>query len=137
MVTRPCTASPFPRALRSCCSFTEDAVGLTELGCCAPAGAATARISAKTNAPMMKRACASNLTMPNLPDFFAAAFGCGSTFAFGTAPLGRDGLAIRRLPAPGAGRVAALGDPLLEDLRDDLTIARQQGLGRTHLGAQR
>src|SRR5215212_446322 len=137
MVTRPCTASPFPRALRSCCSFTEDAVGLTELGCCAPAGAATARISAKTNAPMMKRACASNPAMPNLPDFLSAALAAAAPSPQHRPFSGGDGLAIRRLPAPSTRRVAALGDPLLEDLRDDLAVTREQRLGRAHLGAQR
>src|SRR5882672_12441597 len=52
-------------------------------------------------------------------------------------PSRRDGLAIRHLPAPGAGAVAALGDALLEDLRDDLAVAGEQRLGRAHLGAQR
>src|SRR5206468_4763983 len=49
----------------------------------------------------------------------------------------RDGLAIGDLPAPGAGAVAALGDALLVDLRDDLAVAGEQRLGRAHLGAQR
>src|SRR5438876_9645499 len=49
----------------------------------------------------------------------------------------RDGLAIRHLPAPGAGAIAALGDALLVDLRDDLAVAGQERLGRAHLGAQR
>src|SRR5205814_8571101 len=47
------------------------------------------------------------------------------------------GLAVGALPAPGAGAVAALGDALLVDLRDDLAVAGQQRLGRAHLGAQR
>src|SRR5258708_8519739 len=33
--------------------------------------------------------------------------------------------------------MAAPGDALLEDLRDDLAVARQQRLGRAHLGAER
>src|ERR1700704_2408774 len=52
-------------------------------------------------------------------------------------PSRRDGLAIRHLPAPGAGAVATLEDALLVDLRDDLAIAGEQRLGRAHLGAQR
>src|SRR5499426_2362898 len=52
-------------------------------------------------------------------------------------PSRRDGLAIGDLPAPGAGAVAALGDALLVDLRDDLAVAGQQRLGRAHLGAER
>src|SRR6185437_5954217 len=50
---------------------------------------------------------------------------------------GRDVLAIGGLPAPGAGAVAALGYPLLIDLRDDVAVAGKQRLGRAHLGAQR
>src|SRR5262249_1278994 len=48
-----------------------------------------------------------------------------------------DGLAIGRLPAPGAGAVAALHHPLLVDLGDDVAVAGEQRLGRAHLGAQR
>src|SRR5262245_53364318 len=51
--------------------------------------------------------------------------------------LGRDGLAIGRLPAPGARAVAALDHALLVDLRDDLAVAREQRLGRAHLRAER
>src|SRR5436309_1141447 len=39
------------------------------------------------------------------------------------APLRRDGLAIRGLPAPRARAIAALGDALLVDLRDNLALA--------------
>src|SRR5215470_2123661 len=49
----------------------------------------------------------------------------------------RDRVAIGDLPAPGAGAVAALGDPLLVDLGDDLAVAGHERLGRAHLGAQR
>src|SRR3954451_6541981 len=52
-------------------------------------------------------------------------------------PLRRDGLAIRRLPAPRAGAVAALGHTFLVDLRDNLAVAGEQRLGRAHLGAER
>src|SRR5262245_63028510 len=51
--------------------------------------------------------------------------------------LGRDRLTIGRLPAPGAGAVAALDHALLVDLRDDLAVAGEQRLGRAHLRAQR
>src|SRR5262245_20292433 len=51
-------------------------------------------------------------------------------------PSRRDGLAIRHLPAPGAGAVAALGNALLVDLRDDLAVAGQERLGRAHLGTE-
>src|SRR3954466_15274345 len=49
----------------------------------------------------------------------------------------RNGLAIGHLPTPGAGAVAALGDALLVDLRDDLTVTGEQRLGRAHFGAKR
>src|SRR5438552_13636975 len=52
-------------------------------------------------------------------------------------PLRRDGLAIRSLPAPCAGAVAALDHALLVDLRDDVAVAGEQRLGRAHLGAER
>src|SRR5712692_8993516 len=51
--------------------------------------------------------------------------------------LRRDRLAISRFPAPGAGAIASLDDPLLVDLRDDLAVAGQQRLGRAHLRAKR
>src|SRR5436305_2625571 len=124
-------------SLRSCCSFTDEAVGFTALGCCAMAGVATASSSATANAPMMKRACARNLAMPNLPDFLMRPLVTGGTLSQAPPPLRRDGLAIRRLPAPRTGAVAALGDALLVDLRDDLAVASEQRLGRAHLRAQR
>src|SRR5580700_5622447 len=49
----------------------------------------------------------------------------------------RDPLVIGSRPAPGAGAVAALGDALLVDLGDDLAVSGEQGLGGTHLRAQR
>src|SRR5262245_32980685 len=48
-----------------------------------------------------------------------------------------DRFLVGRLPTPGARPIAALADPLLVDLRDDLAVAGQQRLGRAHLGAQR
>src|SRR5262245_5975810 len=53
------------------------------------------------------------------------------------AGLRRDGLAIGRLPTPGAGAVAALDHALLVDLGADLAVAGEQRLGRTHLRAER
>src|SRR5688572_8188656 len=50
---------------------------------------------------------------------------------------GSDRFAIGGLPAPGAGAVAALGDPLLVDVGDDVAVAREERLGRAHLGAER
>src|SRR5262245_57296963 len=51
--------------------------------------------------------------------------------------LGRDCFAIRGLPAPCAGAVAALCHALLVDLRDDLAVTREQRFGGAHFGAQR
>src|SRR5215207_3198470 len=51
--------------------------------------------------------------------------------------LDRNGLAIGRLPAPGARAVAALEDALLVDLGDDLAVAGKERFRRAHLGAQR
>src|SRR5262249_10363466 len=53
------------------------------------------------------------------------------------AVLDRDVLAVRRLPAPGAGAVAAFHHPFFVDLGDDLAVAGEQRLGRAHLGAHR
>ena len=61
MLTRPLIEPPDCSALRSCCSFTALAVGLTEPSGlrCALAGSATASASSDdASAPMMKRACA-------------------------------------------------------------------------------
>src|SRR5271166_820221 len=53
------------------------------------------------------------------------------------AELRFDRLAISGFPAPRARAVAALGDPLLVDLRYDLAVAGKQRLGRAHLRTQR
>src|SRR5882762_4310783 len=68
MLTRPLMLPPAPSALRSCCSLTDCAVGLTEPSGlrCALAGAADITSSASANAPTIKRACARNPAMPNL-----------------------------------------------------------------------
>src|SRR5215813_9101220 len=114
--------------MRSSCwnslsSLTELAVGLTEpsgLACCARAGAATATIRAIASAPTMNRM---RVTRPGMTVLRIW--------------LRRDGFAIGRLPAPGAGAIAALDHALLVDLGDDLAVAGEQRLGRAHLGAQR
>src|SRR5262249_19623957 len=54
-----------------------------------------------------------------------------------TAQSGRNRLAVSRLPAPGAGAVAALDYALLVNLRDDLAVAGEQRLGRAHFRAER
>src|SRR5713226_7915273 len=48
-----------------------------------------------------------------------------------------DVLVIRRQPTPGTGAIAALNDPLLVDLANDIAIAGEQRLRRAHLGAHR
>src|SRR5581483_8390224 len=50
---------------------------------------------------------------------------------------GRDRFAISRLPTPGARAIAAAGDALLVDLRDDIAVTGEQRLGRAHLRAKR
>src|ERR1700722_12730263 len=49
----------------------------------------------------------------------------------------RDGFAIGGLPSPSARAIAARDHAVLVDLGNDVTVARQQGLGRAHLCAQR
>src|SRR5436305_13800952 len=46
-------------------------------------------------------------------------------------------IAVGRLPAPHARTVAALHHALLVDFGDDRAVAREQRLGRAHLGANR
>src|SRR5262249_42286971 len=146
MVQRPEIRSS---SLNSWSSLTELAVGLTELSglrCCAPAGAATATTSASARAPSMKRMCAVSLVILQLPPSImsspakpppAQAAGARMGTRVGASgSLRRDRLAIGRLPAPGAGAVAALDHPLLVDLRDDLAVAAEQRLGRAHLRAE-
>src|SRR5690349_10614068 len=132
MVTRPLTAPPGCSACRSCCSLTELAVGLTEpsgLRCCAAAGIAMITSNASDNAPTRKRNCAKTFAIPLSPKDFFFEHGCGPDIRAAPAVAsGRDGLAIRSLPAPRTGAVAALRHALLVDLRDDLAVTRQQRL---------
>src|SRR5260221_8723132 len=120
MLTRP---SIRLNSCRSCCSFTELAVGLT---CWALQGTDTAMTSKNARAPRTKRMYFANDAMRSSPI---------STRSQPMPPSRPDRLAISGLPAPGPGAVAALGDPLLVDLGDDLAVAGEQRLGRTHLGA--
>src|SRR5215510_13003655 len=122
------------------CSLTELAVGLTDAGCCAPAGIARQMRPTKVNAPSMMRMRASIAILPSgfsgrrghpLPRRRSLRF-CRPPWR----PLRRDRFAIGGLPAPGAGAVAALHHPLLVDLGDDVAVAGEQRLGRAHLGAQ-
>src|SRR5665647_1045568 len=97
---------------KSCCSFTELAVGLT---CWALEGIDVATISNNAQAPRTRRMHFPKDAISFLPDIlpFAAA-----------PPLGLDGLAIGGLPAPGPGAVPALGHAFLVDLGDDFAIAQ-------------
>src|ERR1700731_2782943 len=115
----------------SVCSFTARASGsMTDDGCatagaicvCAFAGTAMATTPKNTSAATALRG-AHDMYMH-----------CPFIRLVG---LDRDAFAIRGLPAPGAGAVAAREHALFIDLRDDLAVAGQQRLGRAHLGAQR
>src|SRR5437868_4799295 len=122
MLTRPWTRLS---SCRSCCSFTELAVGLT---CWAPEGVDIAMTSKNAQAPRTRRRYFPKNAICFLPIFRPLA---------DVSPLGFDCLAVGCLPAPGARAVAALGHPLLVDLGDDLAIAGKQRLGRAHFGAER
>src|SRR5262249_21823993 len=118
----------------SCCSLTASAVGLTELGCWAATGAAAAAHTRNAIAATAIRMRAQSVAMA-VSFFFAT---CRRTSRPPIRPLsGCDVFAIRRLPSPGAGAVATLGDAILVNLGDDLSVAGEQRLGRAHLRAQR
>src|SRR6202023_3290869 len=110
MLTRPSIRF---NSCRSCCSFTELAVGLT---CCALEGADASTTSRNASAPRTKRM------------YFAKDAMNSSRYlrARRAPPSGLDRLAISGLPAPSPGAVAAFGDPLLVDLGDDLAITGKQ-----------
>src|SRR6266702_1257210 len=109
---------------RSCCSFTELAVGLT---CWALQGTDAAMISKNAQAPTARRINLPKDAMNSSPMLFAR--------SQPMPPSGLDRLAIGGLPAPRPGAVAALHHPLLVDLSDDFTVTGEQRLGRAHLGA--
>src|SRR5215470_16272133 len=108
---------------RSWSSWTALFVGLTELGCCASAGAADKISAMSASALIARRSPATQIDMPVLP---VSRLG-----------LRRDGLAIGGLPAPRAGAIATPQHPLLVDLGDDVAVAGEQRLGRAHLRAER
>src|SRR5712691_2510419 len=114
------------------CSFTTLASGLICGPCCwAWEGAAKAMRPATATVARMKRARANRPVMAYPP---VSARRAAASFAWRSH---RDPLAIGGHPAPGSGAVAALDHAFLVDLRDDLAVAREQRLGRAHLGAQR
>src|SRR6185437_1592355 len=123
----------------SCCSCTAFALGSTEFGCCAETGAAIATTTMSTSAPAIRRILARDFAMSFTPlkSAVLAIGGGGRQRLVPPAASGRDRLVIGRLPAPGAGAVAAPRHPLFVDLRNDVAVAGEQRLGRAHLGAQR
>src|SRR6266699_2555858 len=129
---------PRPSMRRNCCSslssLTESAVGLTDEGCWADAGGASATSPANASAAKTSRRRATSV-MPLPPFSFISPRKRGE--GEDTPCLHRDLFAVRRLPAPCAGTVAALQHPFLVDLGDDLAVAGEQRFGRAHLGAQR
>src|SRR3989442_10612488 len=129
---------PRPSMRRNCCSslssLTESAVGLTDEGCWAGAGGASATSPANASAAKTSRRRATSV-MPLPPFSFTSPRKRGE--GEDTPYLHRDLFAVRRLPAPRAGTVAALQHPFLVDLGDDLAVAGEQRFGRAHLGAQR
>src|SRR5689334_8335432 len=135
MVPRPCALLS---SRRSCSSLIDSCVGLT---CWALTGAASPASISTTIAATRIRIRAISLVMVLISVRSSPPAGAGNTPngapANVRASSRRDGLTIGNLPAPGAGAVAALGDALLVDLRDDLAVAGQERLGRAHLGAQR
>src|SRR5947207_2577948 len=156
--SRPCGCSSTPErasgiltrpwirfsSCSSCCSLTELAVGLTEFGCCACAGAASATRSNKAQvASVVPSARRKNRPRDAITRSIPLAplrlrrNGVSPIVMPKAAPSGVDAFPIRRLPAPGAGAIAALGHPLLVDLGDDLAVAGEQRLGRAHLRAER
>src|SRR5260370_5126196 len=129
---------PRPSMRRNCCSslssLTESAVGLTDEGCCAGAGGASATSPANAGAAKTSRRRATSV-MPLPPFSFTSPRKRGE--GEDTPCLHRDLFAVRRLPAPRAGTVAALQHPFLVDLGDDLAVPGEQRFGRAHLRAQR
>src|SRR5215207_5479179 len=129
IVTRP---SSFWRRLSRSSSLTELAVGfvigLRSWPCWAGAGAlaATAATNAKT-AKEMRNAWNLLVILGGL-SFLVCLMRLARTAGERSAPSfsNRDGLAVGRLPAPGAGAVAAFQDALLVDLGDDLAVAREE-----------
>src|SRR5882757_1901780 len=119
MEPRPCALLS---SRSSCSSLIASWVGLT---CWALAGAASPAIMSTATAVTRIRIRAMSLVMVLSPcDRVSRRRGQHRMTQRRMATLSRrDGLAIRHLPAPGAGAVAALGDALLVDLRDDLAVA--------------
>src|SRR5689334_19919598 len=94
----------------SCCSLTEFAVGFT---CCASEGAGAAMLTSSSSA---QAPTASRINLAK--DAMRSSQYCGA-LTRRSAVSGADRLAIGGPPAPRAGPVAALADPLLVDLSDD------------------
>src|SRR5208282_6240018 len=114
----------------SCSSLTALPFGSTEFGCCAAAGCHDTATATSIKAPTTLRSLARSVVMAIPPN-------SGSLSTFRRRPFCRtaaetlrsDRLAVRGLPAPGAGAVTALHHPFLVDLRDDVAVAGEQCLG--------
>src|SRR3954447_1520573 len=112
----------FEFCLNSASSLTESAVGFLPLGdCCAKEGAESgARLIAATKVK-------ARIVKPVFTEPF-------SLFLLRS---DRDRFAIRRLPAPSTGAVAAFDHAFLVNSRDDVAVAGKQRFGRAHLRAKR
>src|SRR3954470_10236149 len=115
---------------RSCCSLTELAVGLTEVGCWAATGMASTVSHISASAPSMVRMRATSAAMSFLLAFFKAPrVAPEPRRRLMSLLLRRNGFAVSGLPTPSARAVAALHHPFLVDLGDDLAVAGEQRLG--------
>src|SRR5260370_37617033 len=136
MVMRPVILSPSFSAFRSLSSCTASAVGLNES--CAAAGCATTNSSANAahkalRIEALRVECELAIAeRPSVSRYASAAAPRATTVA----SAGRR-IAIGRFPAPHPRTVTALHHALLVDFSDDRAIAREQRLGRAHLGANR
>src|SRR3982750_1729303 len=137
--------SSFCNCWRSCSSLTELAVGLALSGapaaagsrswpCCAVAGAPAPTTSVRASAARTARNAWRAYVIAGLPLLSLVE---GKPAGGLPARSDGDGFAVGGLPAPRARAVAALDHTRLVDLRDDLAVAGEQGLGRAHLGAER
>src|SRR5215470_1793078 len=123
-------------SLSRSCSLTDSAVGLTEEGCCAIPGGHTTVRRQSAEATSIAR-IGRYLAICDLQIFCRPIRAGRMAQQRLLLPLGRDRLAISRLPAPSTRTVAALDHSLFENLGDDLTVSGKQRLGRAHLRAER
>src|ERR1700677_4071596 len=118
-------------------SSTALVVGLgvpSGLRCCAVAGTAAAAIIRNPDMPTTTQMRASSFVMVTL---LPSGRSDGSAPRRSRGGSSRNPFVISGRPAPGAGAVAALRDPIFIDLGDDFAIAGEQRFGGAHLGTQR